>query len=66
MKTKKIIKVLKFVKKYCKSIEDDCLKCPFDDTVCETLPVDWDIKGLEENLKRMEELKIEKGGNKKK
>lgn len=65
MKTKKIIKVLKFIKKYCKS-NKECKDCPFNYSICEYLPVDWDIEKLEKEWKGLEELKIEKSGNKKK
>ena len=64
MKTKKITKVLKFVKEYC--TYNDCYNCAFgsDRGLCnistnnDTLPEDWNIKDIVNNLKDIERIKI--------
>lgn len=64
MKTKKIIKVLKFITDYC--TYQDCYTCAFGSerglcsisTGGELLPEDWNIKDIEKNLKDVERIKI--------
>jgi hypothetical protein len=64
MKTKKLIKAIKFIKRYCAE-KDDCDGCPFynlDKTDCYLLsvgmiyPAQWDVKAIKNNLKDVEEL----------
>ena len=57
MKTKKIIKALKVIKKYCNSKGEDCGKCMFNETgLCSDVPEAWNIEDLEIILKDIEEL----------
>ncbi len=62
MKTKKVIKALKVLKKYCKKNDGcgDCVfKCGKYVLVCELsdiLPNSWDIKSIKEKLKDIETL----------
>lgn len=68
MKTKKIIKVLKFVKDYCKR-HKDCDLCPFRNSgVCDyASPNQWDIRVLRRELKESERIEInDESGNEKK
>lgn len=57
MKTKKIIKALKVLKKYCES-QAECEGCPFEDgydcVLCNVSPNNWDIKTMKANLKDKE------------
>ena len=69
MKTKKIIKVLEFIKEKCKSYScDGCYECPFSDEsggciisvekhTYNILPEDWDIEIIKSNLKDKERIK---------
>lgn len=59
MKTKKIIKVLKFVKDYCKR-HKDCDLCPFCNSgICDyTSPNQWDIMNLRLELHDRERIEI--------
>ena len=63
MKTKKIIKVLKFLQDTCRSRDDvkACYNCPFTDSlggcaVRKTLPAHWNIGILERKFKDIETL----------
>lgn len=57
MKTKKIIKALKVIKKYCNSKGEDCGKCMFNETgLCSDVPEAWNIEDLEIILKDIEGL----------
>ena len=63
MKTKKIIKALKFVKKYCG--ERDCFDCHFGNsgrcsfTDCNgDLPEGWNMEIIKDNLKNVERINI--------
>lgn len=67
MKTKKIIKVLKFIKGYCKC--RDCDRCKFSNSInCYlsdgdgNLPDHWDIENIEINLKDIKKIDMYKGG----
>ena len=65
MKTKKIIRVLKFIKSYCGD-RTDCAGCIFaneheecftyDDST-RAIPTDWDLNMLEINLLGIEKVK---------
>jgi hypothetical protein len=64
MKTKKLIKAIKFIKRYCAN-NDDCFRCLFWDSnnnVCYFFGEDniyaaqWDVKVIKNNLKDVEEL----------
>lgn len=59
MKTKKIIKALKVLKKYCES-QAECECCPFVDgydcVLRNVSPNNWDIKIMKANLKDIERI----------
>ena len=62
MKTKKIIKVLKFINDYCRV--RDCGMCKFSNQqLCNLsdgngkLPESWDVEAIERNLKDIEKIK---------
>lgn len=64
MKTKKIIKALKFIKEYCNE-RCDCCGCPFYDKnigECSLLvpdmiyPAQWNVKQIKVNLKDKERI----------
>lgn len=66
MKTKKIIKVLKFIKGYCKC--RDCDRCKFSNSInCYlsdgdgNLPNYWDIEKIENSLKGIKKINMFKG-----
>ena len=57
MKTKKIIKVLKKIKKYC--FYKSCYGCEFSNKNFDCAlrePIDWDIKRIEKKLKDIERI----------
>ena len=67
MKTKKIIKVLKFIKGYCQC--RNCKCCKFSDSLTcylsdgdGNLPDHWDIENIEINLKDIKKIDMYKGG----
>ena len=67
MKTKKIIKVLKFIKGYC--LCRDCSQCKFSNSMScylsdgnGNLPDNWNIENIEINLKDIKKLSMLKGG----
>jgi hypothetical protein len=62
MKTKKLIKAINFIKRYCAN-NDDCYGCPFlNNNVCcffgedNIYAAQWDVKVIKNNLKDVEEL----------
>jgi hypothetical protein len=59
MKAKKIIKVLKFIRKYCE--DTSCAKCEFQDKdtkecMLKDMPVYYNIKQIKKNLKVIERI----------
>lgn len=56
MKTKKVIKAIKSVRKYCKK-QTTCLNCGLNGIgFCGVVPDGWNIKEIEKKFKDMERI----------